>query len=762
MRDLSKMNMNKIMNRAGKNAETSKANNPPSDRKECRSQYDRSRGFRNNDQRGSGWNARPQGLLGEPRPRKKRSWQTDEAMRNIEGEFHNPYTFIPFPDKSPERHNPSFLTVDENTTEKRYTGVLNLTIETVSPLLSMDSENKKPEGGHFKYKALKIGNDVIVPATSVRGSLRTLMTILSGGTLGYMDKDMWLCQGRDLSMNIYGKNGAKKTELAEIVEPGDSFHDGKIQRGTTKMVSLGALSELFRANDLQLNDFRPQKDKAVKYLYVDDDLTKLAEEWSSETPWKLKLSGTRIPHKYSRNASLDDLKKLFAEYGCNVDDYRPVKGTAITYRYVDGNLTQLSEKWMPETPWKLALDRDRRKGGDMILSVDSTLVESKVKELELYNSKELWVDSPTEMTSVSSCPDKEHPRYFLKYDKYGPEKYELNTYGQEAVFLRNDSAPEKVDEQKWGDYSSQNQHGNHPRLSSGDLVWLELDENSSAKSLQWARWGRGGANSDRFRDVLPEYLIPDSMQTDNKVDMVTDMFGMVNENKDGVSFASRVRCHNLVFRDAAVGGLDENVELAPLAQPHPGCLAFYRPEDEKLNGYKVYRNAIDGEKPWLYRTQGIYKSGWNIEPFDKQKIVKKVDLLKSGRKGKLKISFRALSEKELSLLLTACKVDWKLGGGKPLGLGHCKVTQMEAVDENGDLIDLNAIAPMEKITERVEWYKKSQEPVKDMLYPRAVDRRQHSGLQWFSRHANPMSRKGMHQRLPSILEDDQHLYGRDK
>ena len=87
---------------------------------------------------------------------------------------------------------------------------------------------------------------------------------------------------------------------------------------------------------------------------------------------------------------------------------------------------------------------------------------------------------------------------------------------------------------------------------------------------------------------------------------------------------------------------------------------------------------------------------------------------------------------------------------------------MEAVDENGDLIDLNAIAPIETITERVEWYKKSQKPVKDMLYPRAVDKRQHSGLQWFSRHANPMSRKGMHQRLPSILEDDQHLYGRDK
>ena len=96
----------KLSAMASKKAQMSKANNPPRDRNERRPQNDRSRGFRNNDQRGSGRNARPQGQLGEPRPRKKRSWQTDEAMRNIEGEFHNPYTFIPFPDESPERHNP--------------------------------------------------------------------------------------------------------------------------------------------------------------------------------------------------------------------------------------------------------------------------------------------------------------------------------------------------------------------------------------------------------------------------------------------------------------------------------------------------------------------------------------------------------------------------------------------------------------------------------------------------------------------------------
>ena len=703
MADLSKMNLNKIMNRARKNAETSKANNPPSDKKERRPQYSSSGDFRNYDRRGSGWGAHPQ----DRRPREERFKQTDEAVRNLGGEFYNPYTFIPFPDKSPERHEPSFLTVDENTTEKRYTGVLNLTVETVSPLLSMDSENKKVEGKHFKYKALKIGDDVVVPATSVRGSLRTLMTILSGGTLGHMDKNMWLSQGRDLSMNVLGKNGAKKTELAEVVEPGDSFHDGKIQRGITKMVSLGTLCELFRANNLRIDDFRPQKEKVVKYLYVNENLTKLTKQWSSETPWKLKLSGPRVA------ANLSRVKKANGE---------PV------FPKVDGDAFQ-------ELAKKAGIDLNDRR------------------------NKEIWVDSPMNITSVSRLCDRKHSRYYVEYNLY-KNRFDLKTRGMEAIFLKNDSDPETVDATKWGNYFGQNCNGVHPYLSDGDLVWLELGDDISVKSLQWARWGRGGDSSHRMDSVLPKYLWPDSMNTDNKVDMVTDMFGMVSENKDGTSFASRVRCHNLVFEGAAAGGLDENIQLAPLAQPHPGCVAFYRTENG-LNGYKVYRNAVDGDQPWLYCIQGVFDDQCvNMKPFDEQTVVKTVDLLKPGQKGRLKISFRALSENELSLLVAACKVDWKLGGGKPLGLGHCKVAKMNAVDENGDPIDLNAVAPVESIKQRIEWYKKSQEPVEMMRYPRAIkvssgNSVQRSGLQWFMSHTKDVR---WFQRLPAITEENQQLY----
>jgi len=143
--------------------------------------------------------------------------------------FHNPYTFIPFPDKV-ERYLPTALTADEHPDERhRCSGVLNLEIKTLSPLMTC---NPVPVSGdkeqHKVFKALTIGNDVVVPATGVRGALRTLMTILSGGTLGYMDDDLWLTQGRDAQLGPSGKmpDVPDQAFLAQVVTPGSATSPG--------------------------------------------------------------------------------------------------------------------------------------------------------------------------------------------------------------------------------------------------------------------------------------------------------------------------------------------------------------------------------------------------------------------------------------------------------------------------------------------------------------------------------------------------------
>lgn len=111
-----------------------------------------------------------------------------------------------------------------------------------------------------------------------------------------------------------------------------------------------------------------------------------------------------------------------------------------------------------------------------------------------------------------------------------------------------------------------------------------------------------------------------------------------------------------------------------------------------------------------------------------------------------------MSKKELALLLLACCVDWKLGGGKPLGLGHCRVVKAELLDEfGGKVLDMlgNDAGQLSLPTEyaslvsdldkRFELYKKSQEPVDLLRYPRTLSNNnggyRREGLAWFSRHA---------------------------
>ncbi len=247
--------------------------------------------------------------------------------------------------------------------------------------------------------------------------------------------------------------------------------------------------------------------------------------------------------------------------------------------------------------------------------------------------------------------------------------------------------------------------------------------------------------------------------------MVTDLFGQIPQKGIAAAgpFAARVRPGNLIFLDARDKTTTET--LAPLAAPHPGCTAFYRDQENldridgnsPLKGYKVYRNTRErgDHAPWKYSVQGVYQEQGSLKMPAQQKLNKTAELLNEGLTGKLRISFRALEANELALLYAACSVDWKLGGGKPLGLGHCRVTKIKMIDEDGnDSIpveasetgenlkllpgDLKRVAHLEK---RIDLYRASQVPVDHLRYPRAVKQDKNisrrAGLSWFARHASP-------------------------
>jgi len=555
------------------------------------------------------------------------------ASASLIGEsFHNPYTFIPFP-QSVKRYLPTAITADELPTERfRKSGVLELEVTTLSPLMTCSPKPVSEKNGHKTYKALTIGNDVIVPSTGIRGALRTLMTIISGGTLGYMDEDLWLTQGRDaqLGPNTKMPNVPDNPFLAEVIKPGSDISPGLIQLGKTRLITVVDLKRSI--GDLDSNRPTPKK-KQPRLTFQD----------SSGEVWTVKLSGRPINHKGKKEG-------LF-------------------------------------------------KGSEETIKLSSHF---------------------------------------------------------------------------WKTYQGRHRHAVKKTLEKGDLIWLEpvrtdckkIILESDIKSIQWSRWGRKGK---ALKEMLPKAILPDSMRDDGGVDMVTDLFGQIQKNvKAAGPFAARIRPGNLIFFDSKGKTVSET--LAPLSQPHPGCIAFYRDEEDSdlinkdvspLKGYKVYRNTKErgDNAPWKYSVQGVYAEKGALKKPEQQKVNKTADFLDEGISGKLRITFRALKPNELALVYAACSVDWRIGGGKPLGLGHCRVTSIKQIDEEGkETIPMEI--PMEisghgenlklfpkdaertaHLEKRISLYRASQIPVEKLRYPRAVTKNQNkssrAGLSWFARHATP-------------------------
>lgn len=500
----------------------------------------------------------------------------------LDAEFHNPYTFIPFRVTAPERKAPTPLSIDE-VEKERLSGVLDLELTTLSPLLTCSPQASNVRDGHRTHPVLAIGKDVIVPATGVRGMLRSLLAMLTGGTLGYVDEEAWLTQGRDLPLGPTATQGnvrATLPALAEVVEPGGPGRAGKVLTGETRLVTARTLEDAL-GRELP----RPRQGKATQRLWANGDGTSVVDESDDEHRYRVRLSG------------------------------RPIK------------------------------------------------------------------------------PD-----------------------GKKEGLLRTEGDPITLPAQLWVEYRGRHRHSEHSELKKGDLVWLELAnpgagrprQGSDVASIQWARWGRRGIRLlDLVKDKHPQ-ILPDCANPDGKVDSVTDLFGQIpnpdladsiepgwRERKLGPAgpFAARVRPQNLVFRDAKAKV--RATTLAPLAPPHPGCAAFYREqtdpdlvandENTGLRGYKVYRTSGESGDvaPWNYSVQGVYDEQGLPKPAG-QKTNKTCDLLPANLTGRLRIACRALTARELALLVAACSVDWRLGGGKPLGLGHCRITSATWIDENGE------------------------------------------------------------------------------
>lgn len=550
--------------------------------------------------------------------------------------FHNPYTFVPFASTPLPVAEPTLLTADEIDPE-RFTGVIKVRLQTMSPLLSNDAAVKSDQPGPKRRSAMKAGGRHVLPAAGVRGALRSLLTVVTGARLGAESEGVWLCQGRDLQLGPRGQSNPSAPAavfLARVVVVGSASRPGRVE--------LNALSGA-------------------------DVLKTVAELGVTE----------RRPNPQDGRG--DRRGVVPRQDGCQVKfSGRPIK------------------------------QQGKREG----------VFKSSGKEIELKAAL-------------------------------------------------------------WEEYAGRYRSADYPELRPGDLVWLEhvdsesvsLMDGKQVASIQWARWGRKGRRAMELMAQKRPWL---TSALAGKIDMVTDLFGYIDGGSTSrASRAARVRPDNLVFDE---GTQTTRVELAPLAQPHPGCLAFYRDIDDldtvgvhtDVRGYKVYRTTKERDQgstkraPWHYSLQGEFKDG-QTKPFNQSNIAQSCELINEGSLATLTIAVRSLSRTELAYLLASCTVDWRLGGGKPLGLGHCRPLSVEVQDELGsttlkrDLCghgggeldrESPAVMPDEFCSlitpehrQRLDFYQATQRPVDRLRYPRLTirseNRRTTGGHSWFQRLAGP-------------------------
>lgn len=617
------------------------------------------------------------------RQQPKNTNQMQQAFPEMLGEpFHNPYTFIPFMENPvTERTEHTPLSADDRANHGYLTGIIRLEIQTDSPLMSHDG-GKVNKNNHKSFGMLTIGKRVVVPATAIKGFLRNLTTILSGGPLHSLDENTYLCQGRDIQ--IQGENG-ETPFLAGIADPGDVFRDGIIQLGEYRFISTLILARFMDKQDRNKADLAQLENAMERYeqLKIDRKTAKQA----NNTGLAKRLTG--------------EIKRL--SNSCN----RQVK-----------------------------------------------TVEKLIKELR-EESGPIWVFWDGDQVKEIKKGDRQPNDYWQLKISGRP----IQGFNKKEGLFRPDGQKMTVPSKLWAEYASRNMHGSRKTLQKNDLVWLEVKqgcrkimESSQILSLQWARWGKKG---NSVLKLIKEHVKPDWLSRGKEIHPVTNIFGLGSPSpkyRDGLSVASKLHFDNLVFDRAAT--ILPCQPIATLASPHPGCLAFYRDNPDPksvssadyLRGYKVYRTTKETGKdgPWNYdHVQPIYeRGGKTISPAGSRENVFSSELLAPGAKGRLEIAFRSLTKDELSLLMAACSVPWRLGGGKPLGLGLCRVTSSEVINEFGENLKYDALESSKLVDKnQLDYWIASQEPVAKLRYPRAAitnrDTPSRGGHNWFSKMAKP-------------------------
>ena len=161
-----------------------------------------------------------------------------------------------------------------------------------------------------------------------------------------------------------------------------------------------------------------------------------------------------------------------------------------------------------------------------------------------------------------------------------------------------------------------------------------------------------------------------------------------NKDKKMTSLIGRIYFTDAKLNEEKAKFLAEKpITLKPLGEPHPTLLGFYLKE----NGtYDLQGSQIRGRKFYWHHNDKIEEKfetfADSIKMNSKEKYNSSLQLLDFGNEFEFEVHFNNLNDDELGVLIYSLELEddllHKIGKGKSLGLGSCKIEIKEALLEN--------------------------------------------------------------------------------
>ena len=345
--------------------------------------------------------------------------------------------------------------------------------------------------------------------------------------------------------------------------------------------------------------------------------------------------------------------------------------------------------------------RDLKNGGIAYLRFKKNIVDkceenhkinTRDEFMEIYTSKKensvigrLWVSS--------DIPSKKYEKIFLENEKGAIYKFSKEEYEDFKYIIK-----QRIErEEKEGKSSYLKEY----ELKVGDPIIFEANEKEK-KILHLAF-----SEIPRLRyKFSPLDLVPNEFHQSDSLENLSfseKLFGTTGNNEE-IKKKKQEKKENkdkkmtsligrIYFTDAKLNEekakfvAEKPITLKPFGEPHPTLLGFYLKE----NGtYDLQGSQIRGRKFYWHHNDKIEEKfetfADSIKMNSKEKYNSSLQLLDFGNEFEFEVHFNNLNDDELGVLIYSLELEddllHKIGKGKSLGLGSCKIEIKEALLEN--------------------------------------------------------------------------------